>query len=99
MLFTDWHFDENTLMKLGSVIKTINSACDDPMMRRRVFVRYFEEDHPHILPWPTSKCERPPDVAKVLESLNLPKISFSRPRPRRTSSWNEVFSQYSKPGP
>ena len=69
MFFSGWQFTEKILKKFGGVVKTINSACDDPETCFWVFMHYFREDNPDPMRFAPLKGERKTKVAKVLESV------------------------------
>lgn len=47
--FSDHNYTVTTLEQFGSVIKEINSHCDDDYIRNWTFIYYVSQNHPDVL--------------------------------------------------
>ena len=71
--FSDHYYTVTTLEQFGSVIKEINSHCDDQTKCYRTFIYYISQNHPNILRV-EMKAEMEVEVEAIIAKCTLPSV-------------------------
>ncbi len=71
--FSDHYYTVTTLEQFGSVIKEINSHCDDDYIRNWTFIYYISQNHPNILRV-EMKAEMEVEVEAIIAKCTLPSV-------------------------
>ena len=86
LAFSDHHLSGITLREFGSVVKTINLACQDPQLAYWIFVKHVSDHHPSIL-----TADLPPELEAKIEAVTrgliLPEVKVLPSMRHGRDSW------------